>query len=93
MGKWTDFVISYGLILSITDTLSIMTNTLAYYGIRTLRIRNVFIIQAPSQKLMIYFHHFVAFTESVIINNGLFTRPISECDFALRWFILEKTNL
>ncbi len=26
-------------------------------------------------------------------HNGLFTRPISECDFALRWFVLEKTNL
>jgi hypothetical protein len=30
--------------LSVTNTL-VLTNTLAYYGIRRLRIRNVFIVQ------------------------------------------------
>jgi len=39
-GKWTDSVVSWCLLLSVT-------NPLAYYGIRTLRIRNVFIVQAP----------------------------------------------
>ncbi len=33
-------------LLSVTNTL-VLTNTLAYYGIRRLRIRNVFIVQAP----------------------------------------------
>ncbi len=33
-----------------TDTLTIVTNALAYYGIRTLRIRNVFIVEAQGIK-------------------------------------------
>jgi hypothetical protein len=33
-------------LLSVTNTL-VLTNTLAYYGIRRLRIHNVFIVQAP----------------------------------------------
>jgi hypothetical protein len=33
-------------LLSVTNTL-VLTNTLAYYGIRRLRIGNVFIVQAP----------------------------------------------
>ncbi len=32
---------------SVTNTL-VLTNTLAYYGIRRLRIHNVFIVQAPT---------------------------------------------
>ncbi len=33
-------------LLSVTNTLG-LTNTLAYYGMRRLQIRNVFIVQAP----------------------------------------------
>jgi len=33
-------------LLSVTNMLA-WTNTLAYYGIRKLRIRNIFIVQAP----------------------------------------------
>jgi len=33
-------------LLSVTNTL-VLTSTLAYYRIRRLRIRNVFIVQAP----------------------------------------------
>jgi hypothetical protein len=33
-------------LLSVTNTL-VLTNTLAYYGICRLRVRNVFIVQAP----------------------------------------------
>jgi hypothetical protein len=43
--KWTNFVVSKSYIQSITKTLS-LANTLAYYGIRTLRIHNVYIVQA-----------------------------------------------
>ncbi len=34
-------------LLSVTNTL-VLTNTLAYYGICRLQIRNVFIVQAPA---------------------------------------------
>jgi hypothetical protein len=37
-------------LLSITNTL-VLTNTPAYYGICRLRIRNVFIVQAPAIQL------------------------------------------
>ncbi len=45
-GKWADFIISLCLTLLIRNPL-ILTNTLAYYGNRTLQIRNIFIAQAP----------------------------------------------
>jgi hypothetical protein len=41
--KWTDFVVSQCLILSVTSSLD-LTNTLAHHQIRTC---NVFIVQAP----------------------------------------------
>ncbi len=45
--KWTDFEKKLvPFLLSVTNTRG-WTNTLAYYGIRTLRILNVFIIRAP----------------------------------------------
>ncbi len=45
-GKWPDFVVSYWL-FSCQLQKQACTNTPAYYGIRQLRIRNVFIAQAP----------------------------------------------
>jgi len=41
-GKWTDFVVSYCLLHCGSQTL---TNTLVKYGISTLLVRNVFIVQ------------------------------------------------
>ncbi len=59
-GKWTNFVVRLclfycqSLSLAWTNTLA-LTNALAYYGIRKLRIPNVFIVQAPgSLKLFIH---------------------------------------
>jgi hypothetical protein len=44
--KWADFVVSLCLLACTNKPLN-QTNTLAYYGLWTLRICNVFIVQAP----------------------------------------------
>jgi hypothetical protein len=41
-------------LLSVTNTL-ILTNTIAYYGIRRLRIRHVLIVQAPGANFIASF--------------------------------------
>ncbi len=49
----TYFEMRQCIILSITNTLTFEANTLAYYGIRTLRICNVFIVQALTDKQLL----------------------------------------
>ncbi len=52
-GKWTNFVVSQHLYYHQSLAL-VWTNTLAYNGTAKLRIRNVFMVQAPVQYRLVF---------------------------------------